>query len=130
MPRHDSTNPARWLEYAISDLALAKTPLKEGVMLETLCFQAQQAIEKSLKAVLIHMEIEYPKVHSIERLVTLLSDTLEVPDFILESAEMTKYATFIRYPGEYEEVTTEEYQKAIRLAESVLGWAIEISEST
>jgi HEPN domain-containing protein len=46
-------SPAAWLRYARSDLALARVPARGEVLLESLCFHAQQAVEKSLKAVLV-----------------------------------------------------------------------------
>jgi hypothetical protein len=46
-------SPADWLRYARSDLALARIERPAEVFLEMLCFHAQQAVEKSLKAVLL-----------------------------------------------------------------------------
>jgi len=53
MRREGNTNtiPRRWLENARADLALARSPLPLGGLYEHLCFHAQQAAEKSLKAV-------------------------------------------------------------------------------
>lgn len=44
-------SPDDWLRRARSDLALAKVPLPEGALYEDLCFHAQQAAEKAIKAV-------------------------------------------------------------------------------
>ncbi|WP_456427531.1 HEPN domain-containing protein [Rhodocaloribacter sp.] len=44
---------ADWLRYARSDLALARVEPPAGVLTEMLCFHAQQAAEKALKALLI-----------------------------------------------------------------------------
>ncbi|MGD0091486.1 MAG: HEPN domain-containing protein [Planctomycetota bacterium] len=46
-------SPEEWLRYARSDLAVARKPCQPEILLETLCFHAQQAAEKSLKAVLV-----------------------------------------------------------------------------
>lgn len=43
--------PQDWLGRAKSDLVLARLPLPEGAFYEDLCFHAQQAAEKALKAV-------------------------------------------------------------------------------
>jgi HEPN domain-containing protein len=45
---------ADWLSRAKGDPAIAKAPLPEGALLEDLCFHAQQAAEKALKAVYQH----------------------------------------------------------------------------
>ena len=42
---------ADWLARAKGDLALAEIPLPKGAFYEDLCFHAQQAAEKALKAV-------------------------------------------------------------------------------
>lgn len=44
-------SPDDWLRHAYSDLELARVALPAKVLLELLCFHAQQAAEKSLKAV-------------------------------------------------------------------------------
>ncbi len=44
-------SPADWLRHAASDLKLARIARPPEVLLEALCFHAQQAAEKALKAV-------------------------------------------------------------------------------
>jgi HEPN domain-containing protein len=39
-----------WLARAEGDLALARAPLPQGAFYEDLCFHAQQAAEKAIKA--------------------------------------------------------------------------------
>jgi len=46
-------SPADWLRHAYSDLALASTMPLPQILLEQLCFHAQQAAEKALKAILV-----------------------------------------------------------------------------
>ncbi len=46
-------SPADWLRHAHSDLELARVGRATKVLLEGLCFHAQQAAEKALKAVLV-----------------------------------------------------------------------------
>jgi len=58
--------PQDWLDHAKSDLAFARLPLREGAYYEGLCFHAQQAAEKALKAVYQHhsfaWEARYPRL--------------------------------------------------------------------
>ncbi len=122
--QHESVES--WLNYARSDLALARVPTTNEIMLETLCFHAQQAVEKSIKAVLIYHDIAFPKIHSIERLINMLPESVEKTDDLMESAQLSAYATTFRYPGIEEPVSESEYKEAIRLAESVLMWAEKI----
>jgi HEPN domain-containing protein len=52
MKPENPTDPGAWLVYARSNLKLAeKGGRLKGVLLEDLCFNAQQAAEKALKAV-------------------------------------------------------------------------------
>jgi HEPN domain-containing protein len=62
-----------WLRYAHSDLALARADVPE-VLPELLCFHAQQAAEKALKALFIGLGLPFPLVHHLGRLLDLLED--------------------------------------------------------
>ena len=112
-----------WLRYAKSDLELARIEKPEGVLLENLCFHAQQAAEKTLKAVLIFLEIDFPRTHNIRTLLDLLPEDVDVPQEVEESAILTDYAVESRYPMNSEPVDDEEYRQVIGLAETVVGWA-------
>ena len=57
-------NPVEWLNRAKSSLALAKQRSKE-IYSEDLCFQAQQAAEKAIKAVYISKKPAFPCIHDI-----------------------------------------------------------------
>ena len=112
-----------WLRYAKSDLELARIEKPEGVLLENLCFHAQQAAEKTLKAVLIFLEIDFPRTHNIRTLLDLLPEGVDVPQEVEESAILTDYAVESRYPMNSEPVDDEEYRQVIGLAETVVSWA-------
>ena len=96
----------------------------EGVYLEDLCFEAQQAAEKSIKAVLIKRDIDYPYVHDLRRLLALLQDAgEEVPPTVARAENLTRYAADTRYPGTAEPVDEQRYRNAIQIAEAVVRWA-------
>lgn len=53
--RRDPTDPAEWLRRAHSNLARARADRNSPeILYEDLCFDAQQAAEKAIKAVLVH----------------------------------------------------------------------------
>ncbi len=112
-----------WLRYARSDLALACIEKPEGVLLENLCFHAQQAVEKTLKAVLVFLEIHYPTTHNIRTLLDFLAERVDIPHVVEEAAELTGYAVASRYPGNIEPIDETEYRQSIVIAETVLSWA-------
>ena len=112
-----------WIAHAKSDLALSQAPLPKGVLLESLCFHAQQAAEKAIKAVYVHQGIRFRYTHDIgELLAGLRKMEISFPDKILEAAALSDYSGQ-RYPGPAEPVTEEEYREAVKQAESVLFWA-------
>jgi HEPN domain-containing protein len=85
---------ADWLTRARSDLSLASVPPPSGVLYEDLCFHAQQAAEKAIKAVNAHHGWEFRYVHDIgELLAGLRAHGLEIPDRLEEASVPTGYAT-------------------------------------
>ncbi len=121
-------SPDDWLRHAKADLALARVPLPTGGLYELLCFHAQQAAEKSLKAVLIHHGIEPPRTHNLERLIDLLPASMKRERALTQSARLTIFATSSRYPGSQERVDEDEYIEAVRLAQDVVNWAAAMLE--
>lgn len=57
----DPAAPHAWMKRAYSNLSLAKKVHGKDVMLEDLCFNAQQAAEKALKAVCLFQKLDFPK---------------------------------------------------------------------
>ena len=123
-PEHTAPGSAEgWLRFAWSDLALASIPRPEGVLPEYLCYHAQQAAEKALKALLLSIGREVPRTHNIRTLLDLLAERLTVPATAIEAAILTDYAVELRYPGNTEPVDEEELRQAVRLAEGVVRWS-------
>jgi HEPN domain-containing protein len=118
--------PGDWLRHAWSDLDLARVGQNSRILLEDLCFHAQQAAEKALKAVLVFRSVPFPKTHNIRTLMDLLPEDLILQEEVKEAAILTDYAVLTRYPGDLEPVTEEEYLEAIRIAETMVQWAEKI----
>ena len=74
MPRDsdETASPASWMEVARGDLAMARIDLPIHATYEMLCFHAQQAAEKSIKALLVRLGIEFPYTH--KKLVNIVVD--------------------------------------------------------
>lgn len=122
--------PAEWLRRAKSNLIRAKQARPEGVCWEDLCFDAQQAVEKALKGVLISFGVPFRFVHDIAELLTRLEDGgIYLPTDVRLAAALSDYAVDARYPGLEEPVTEEEYQQAIALAEVVVHWAEQLIQT-
>jgi HEPN domain-containing protein len=123
---HDSERsdaPSQWLANARADLALAKVNLPPEGLYEHLCFHAEQAVEKSLKAILLKYRVDFPFTHNLQALLDLFPEEINTPQEILEAVELNPYAVATRYPGTIEPVTETEYREAIRIAERIFKWA-------
>jgi HEPN domain-containing protein len=120
----DPTDPAEWLRRARSNLARARADRGlPDVLYEDLCFDAQQSVEKCLKALLVYRKAPFPKTHAIADLLTLVQRSgIDVPEEIREAGELTEYAVEARYPGLFEDVMHADYVRALNLAERVLKW--------
>jgi HEPN domain-containing protein len=106
-----------WLKRAKGNLALAKQPKPREAFWDDLCFDAQQAAEKSIKAVLVHRRIDFPKTHNIRALLELVDPTgSQISKEIWQAIDLTNYAVETRYPGTAEPVTKNEYRQAVALA--------------
>ena len=118
-------DPRRWMDRARSDLALARSR-PEGAHLADLCFHAQQAAEKAIKALLIRHDVEFPYIHDLTVLLALLEDAGEaVPPSVKPAAALTPYAATTRYPGIGDRMTEEEHAEAVLLAGIVVAWVEE-----
>jgi HEPN domain-containing protein len=124
-PPHD---PREWLNRARSSLAKARAASgAQDVYLEDLCFDAQQAVEKALKAVLLCREVRFPYVHDLAHLLSLVEQSaLELPPMVRKAAILSDYAVQARYPTIAEPVTQQEYEEALGLAQVVITWAEQV----
>jgi HEPN domain-containing protein len=124
-PESDSAGTAlEWLRRARSNLSRARQPKPEEAVWEDLCFDAEQAAEKALKAALAFRRIDFPRTHNLRILLDLLrAGGVEVPPELEEAIHLSVYATMLRYPGEAEPVSEADYRLALETAETVVRWA-------
>lgn len=89
---------------------------------ENIVYLAQQAVEKAVKAVLNYLRIAFPLVHEIGTLVALLPDE-KMPPRGFDLARLNPYATVMRYEEPNIELTGEEIEESLLVAEEVVEWA-------
>jgi HEPN domain-containing protein len=111
-----------WIKRAKSSLELAQAKINRQIYYEDLCYQSQQAVEKALKGLLIYYGVEPEFTHNIEILLNKVKESTDIPENIKEAALLTNYAVQTRYPGEYDEITQEEYEESIKIAKDCLQW--------
>ena len=111
----------QWVLKAENDLATAAHTLKLGEFTptDTVCFHAQQVVEKYLKALLVNYNTDFPKTHDLRVLMELLPRRAR-PDLTPEEQVLlTRFATVTRYPGDYAPITLAEARAAVRIARRV-----------
>ena len=110
-----------WVEKAEEDLLVATKLLAigESCPYSTICFHAQQSVEKYIKAVLVFLQIPFPKVRDIGELLRFVPGTFAVPLTVDEQEKLTFYATTGRYPGDYEPVSRSDAEEMIMAANKV-----------
>ena len=113
-----------WLNPALSNLERANLGKQnESIYYEDLCFDCQQSVEKSFKALLIFNQIEFPYVHSISKLLEIIeAHGITIPNIVRDSVILSEYAVETRYPGDYEPVDKEEYLTALKIAKFIYEW--------
>jgi HEPN domain-containing protein len=110
-----------WLAKAENDLLTASHTLKLGrrCPTDTVCFHAQQCVEKYLEGLLVWREQPFPKTHDLTALMDLLPK-VDRPDLSAAEQELlTRYATVTRYPGDYAPITLTEARQAVRISRRV-----------
>lgn len=114
---HD--HAAALLLKAAHDLIAARAILGAGDAFDTACFHAQQAVEKSLKAVLALHEIEYPRRHDLGELLELVKPLMPaVAQYAEPIINLAPYAVEIRYEVEFEP-SDEQAGEAVQTAAEV-----------
>jgi len=91
-----------WIAKAIADFSTAQREVKvvDNPNYDAVCFHAQQAAEKYLKAIIIESGRCVPRTHDLEVLVNLLTDQLSDLNQILHNARiLSAMAVEVRYPG-------------------------------
>jgi len=103
---NDSSSHARqWMAKATNDLVAGERLLAAGGPYDAVCFHAQQAAEKALKALLAFAGSPIPHTHNLEDLQSacgqITSMTLPARLSEWELAELTPFAVESRYDVEF-----------------------------
>jgi HEPN domain-containing protein len=110
-----------WLAKADNDLKNAAHTLKLGseCPTDTVCFHAQQCVEKHLKALLVFRATAFPKTHDIGALLALIPAKRRPKLDKNLRDRLTAYATVLRYPGAGPDVPLSEARKAVTVARRI-----------
>jgi HEPN domain-containing protein len=113
-----------WLSYAKSDLDAAHALLEKGDYFpRQICLLSQQAGEKALKAILVHLGINFPKTHDLDLIRELIPAGWKVKEKFPQLYDLSVWAVESRYPGHTPDVTEQEARETLQLAEAVFDAA-------
>jgi HEPN domain-containing protein len=108
----------QWFAKAELDYRAAERLVRDPEPLrEIIAFHCQQAAEKYLKALLVSLQIEFPKTHDLEELLELLAPVRSDVAATLEGIEvLSPFGVKIRYPGDFPELLPGQEQTVFDLA--------------
>ncbi|AAK41884.1 HEPN domain-containing protein [Saccharolobus solfataricus] len=117
-----------WMIQAEEDLDVARVLLEAGKYF-AVTFYSQQAVEKALKSLLIHLGKDPGKTHSLTELASMIeNEGLKIPQNIMEDLMViSPHFIISRYPDAANGVPARQYTKNMaedlyRRAKEVLGW--------
>lgn len=115
--------PAGWMEKGDEDLKVVEHELKLGekeCASGAVCFHAQQAAEKYLKAYLIDKKKQTGRTHDIALLLKLCAEFDTVFKEI-DAAELNFYAVQVRYPDNLIDPTFAQAEKSRNIAVGIIN---------
>ena len=114
-------DPGAWAAKARSDLLNIRNNLAAGdVPWDTVCFHAQQAAEKYLKAFLVSQGRTTTRTHDLVMLLAECRSTgTDLNILETDCLLLSRYGVVFRYPGPEEEPSEQDGREAIAAAERV-----------
>jgi HEPN domain-containing protein len=110
----------RWLRFAHEDLTAAESLLDQSDAIPRhACWLAQQAAEKALKAVLVFLQINFPRRHDLDALRNLIPDGWKLKASHPDLANLTEWTVEARYPGDWPDAVEADAQRAVEQARAV-----------
>jgi HEPN domain-containing protein len=93
---------SNWLYRANEDISVIKSLVESGTQYytSTICFHAQQACEKFLKAYLAYHDIDFPKTHDVDYLLERCKE-IDKEAFEIDVKSLTDFGVSVRYPDDF-----------------------------
>ena len=102
MTRDKTEYIKNWLYRANEDIAVIKSLVNAGVEYYTssICFHAQQASEKFLKAYLAYHDVDFPRTHDLDFLL-IECQKIDKEAFQIDFKSLTDFGVSVRYPDDF-----------------------------
>ena len=91
-----------WLFKANEDISVINDLINFGTeyYTSTICFHAQQATEKFLKAFLVYHNIDFPRTHDVDYLISECQK-INQNAFNIDLKSLTDFGVSVRYPDDF-----------------------------
>jgi HEPN domain-containing protein len=91
-----------WMFRASEDIAVINNLVRAGAenYTSTICFHAQQACEKFLKAFLIYHNVDFPRTHDLDFLL-MECQKINNDAFQIDLKSLTDFGVTVRYPDDF-----------------------------
>ena len=118
--RYRADEAIRWLASACGDLLGAEAVLADQrAPKRNAAYLAQQAAEKSLRAVLIYAGIRVPRSHRLDRLLDMIPGDWSVHGVEADLLDLSAYSTSARYPDAGDYVSPDEARSGVDDARAI-----------
>lgn len=109
-----------WIFRAREDISVIENLEKSGIeyYTSTICFHAQQAVEKYLKAFLIYHDVDFPRTHDVDFLL-LMSQKEDKDNFQFDFKSLTEFGVAVRYPDDFYIPGVSETKEYIKISKDV-----------
>lgn len=118
MTQPSSDEIRRWVEKAEHDLKNAEHTLTLGddCPIDTVCFHAQQCVEKYLKAALVRYGIAPPRTHNLRVLMQMIGAHVQLDVSTDAVISLSRYPVESRYPGDWDPMSRHDAEEAVGVA--------------
>jgi HEPN domain-containing protein len=89
-----------WLNAAEEDLITIENLLNNPILTNIIAFHSQQAIEKSIKAIIEEFGIAFAKTHNLQTLLIKIEEVTQISHNELIISELDRLYIDARYPGD------------------------------
>ncbi|HEC45076.1 MAG TPA: HEPN domain-containing protein [Bacteroides sp.] len=106
-----------WLYRAREDLAVLKDLQNSNPtgFTSSICFHAQQSVEKYLKAFLAYHDFDFPRTHDVDYLL-IECQKIDDESLNIDLKSLTEFGVSIRYPDDFYVPTPEESSEYVEIA--------------
>ena len=84
----------------------------------TICFHAQQSVEKYLKAFLVYHDIDFPRTHDVDFLKEECS-LIDSSSFEIDLKSLTEFGVSVRYPDDFYIPSVNETNEYLEIANTI-----------